>query len=67
MDDQFVLAAAPLVAIGGLLALLGFLDLSRREPKDVNGSRIIWGIALLAIPLGPVAYLWFGRRRPNSG
>lgn len=63
MSDQALLAAAPLAAIGGLLALLSALDLAHREARDVSGPRAVWAVALLAIPFGPVAYLWFGRRR----
>ena len=65
MSDQVVLAAAPLVAIGGLLALLCAIDLAHRDQRDLSGPWVLWAVALLAVPLGPVAYLWFGRRRPR--
>ena len=65
MSDQVVLAAAPLGANGGLLALLGAIDLAHRDQRELSGPRILWAVVLLAIPLGPVAYLWFGRRRPR--
>lgn len=67
MSDQVILAAAPLVAIGGLLALLSAIDLAGRGQHEVNGPRAIWGASLLAIPLGPILYLWFARKRnPRS-
>jgi hypothetical protein len=65
MDNQLLLAAAPLAAIGGLLALLGAIDLTHRKTSDIAGPRALWAVALLAVPFGPVAYLWFGRRQPR--
>lgn len=65
MNDQVLLAAAPLAAIGGLLALLSAIDLTHRKASDVAGPRALWAGALLAVPFGPVAYLWFGRRHPR--
>ena len=64
MDAQLVLAAAPLAVLGTFLLLLSVIDLVNREPSQiVGGSKIAWAVALLAIPIGPVAYLWFGRKR----
>jgi hypothetical protein len=67
MDAQLVLALSPLIVLGGLLLLLSGIDLARRPSSEVSGgSRIPWAIWLLFIPVGPITYLWFGRRmRPN--
>ena len=64
MDAQLVLGAAPLAVLGTFLLVLSAIDLANREPSQiVGGSKIAWGIALLVVPVGPVAYLWFGRKR----
>lgn len=64
MDAQLVLSAAPLAVLGMFLVVLSAIDLvSRERPQIVGGSKIVWGVALLAIPVGPIAYLWFGRKR----
>ena len=67
MDAQLVLAAAPLAALGGLLMVLAAIDLVGRERAEVTGgSKVLWAVGLLLVPFGPIAYLWFGRkRRPN--
>lgn len=67
MSDQLVIAAAPLVAIGGLLAAMAFVDLIGRERMEVSGGwKAPWVVAILVIPVGPIVYLWFGRKvRPR--
>lgn len=60
-----MLGAAPLATLGAFLVVLSALDLAKRERSEiVGGSKVAWAIALLAIPVGPIAYLWFGRKRP---
>jgi hypothetical protein len=67
MDAQLALALSPLIVLGGLLLLLSGIDLARRSNTEVSGgSRVPWAIWLLFIPVGPITYLWFGRRvQPN--
>ena len=66
MDAQLVLASAPLAVLGTFLLVLSVIDLANREPSQiVGGSKIVWSVAMLAIPIGPVAYLWFGRKRTH--
>ena len=63
MTDQLVIAAAPLIAVGGLLAAMALLDLLNRDRADLAGNtKVLWAIAILLIPIGPIAYLWFGRK-----
>jgi hypothetical protein len=64
MDSQTVLAAAPLAALSGLLLLLALIDLLGRPAAAVAGHKAVWAIALLLTPIGPILYLWMGRR-PN--
>jgi len=64
VDAQLVLGAAPLAVLGTFLVVLSAIDLVNRERAQiVGGSKLVWGVALLAIPVGPIAYLWFGRKR----
>ena len=63
MTDQLIIAAAPLIAVGGLLAAMALLDLLGRDRTDVAGNwKVPWLLAILLIPIGPIAYLWFGRK-----
>ena len=61
MDAQLVLAAAPLVTVGSLLSLFALIELVGRPVERVHGPKLVWGLALLVIVIGPLAYLWFGR------
>jgi hypothetical protein len=55
-----------LVVAGGLAELvvttLAARDLARRERNEVRGSKVMWAAALVVQPVGPVAYLLFGRQ-----
>ncbi|MER7367548.1 PLDc N-terminal domain-containing protein [Nonomuraea wenchangensis] len=39
------------------------VDLSRRPAADVRGRKGLWWPAIFVQPVGPVAYLLWGRRR----
>lgn len=45
----------------GLFAI-AWIDLSRREPDQVNGSKLLWRAALFINYVGPIAYLTKGRK-----
>ena len=62
MDAQLALAAAPMALLGTLLFLFTLLDLVHRPATQVAGPKLAWGFALLILGLGPIAYLWFGRK-----
>ena len=64
MDAQSVLAAAPLAVLGTFLPVLSAIDLADRDASQiVGGSKIVSGGSLFAIPVGPIAYRWSGRKR----
>jgi hypothetical protein len=64
MDAQLVLALAPVAVLGGLLQVLAAIDLLGRERDEIaGGSKVPWAVGLLAVPVGPIVYLWFGRDR----
>ncbi len=37
-------------------------DLSRRPAAQVRGSKVAWALGCFVQPVGPLAYLKFGRR-----
>jgi phospholipase D-like protein len=37
-------------------------DLARRPGDDVRGPKLLWVLACVVQPFGPLAYLAFGRR-----
>lgn len=45
-----------------LLTTIAARDLARRDPSQVRGPKILWVPALLVQPVGPPAYLLWGRR-----
>ncbi|GLY02844.1 MULTISPECIES: PLDc N-terminal domain-containing protein [Actinoplanes] len=46
------------------LTVYAAVDLTRRHPSNIRGHKAVWWPLLLVQPLGPVAYLLRGRRRP---
>jgi hypothetical protein len=49
--------------LGVVLTGRALLDLARRPAAEVRGRKALWALGCLVQPLGPVAYLVFGRRR----
>jgi hypothetical protein len=53
------------------LAVTAFRDIRRRSPEELNGNKRLWtasifamtGLFGIAIPLAPLAYFLFGRKR----
>lgn len=41
-------------------------DLSRRAPGTVRGSRLLWVLAFVVQPFGPLAYFAFGRAAEDA-
>ena len=41
-------------------------DIRRRRDNEINGRRKIWTLAAFAPPVGPIAYLLFGRKRGDQ-
>lgn len=61
----------PVRAIGqGLinlvLVMLTVRDIRKRSDDELNGSRKLWLLAAFAPPIGPIAYLVFGRKRGSG-
>jgi Phospholipase_D-nuclease N-terminal len=45
-----------------LTAVAG-VDLYRRQPEDIRGPKALWWPIIFVQPVGPIAYLKFGRRQ----
>lgn len=45
------------------LTTVALVDLARRPADQVRGSKVAWALGCFVQPVGPVAYLRFGRRR----
>lgn len=63
--------AKALVIVGSLVELvlttLALRDLSRRSAAQVRGPKLMWRLVAFVQPVGPIAYLLFGRRREGRG
>ena len=51
----------PMVHLGVLAAVL--LDIRRRAPDRIRGSKRLWRLAAFVQPIGPISYVLFGRKR----
>jgi len=56
-----------MVAVEFALTSAAAVDLSFRARRDVRGRKTFWWAAILVPPVGPIAYLLLGRRRPRRG
>ena len=62
--QRAMMGVAALVQLGLLTAAQ--IDLLRRPAERVRGSKWGWRAATLVNFAGPLAYFFFGRRRPGS-
>jgi hypothetical protein len=46
-----------------VLVILTVRDIRKRSDDELTGNRKLWLLAAFAPPLGPIAYLIFGRKR----
>jgi hypothetical protein len=46
------------------LTVTALTDLARRASAQVRGPKALWALSCIVQPVGPVAYLLLGRRRP---
>ena len=58
--QKVALVAASVVEL--TLTATALVDLSRRPPDQVRGPKLAWAVGCFVQPVGPVAYLRFGRR-----
>jgi hypothetical protein len=57
------------IVVGGAIELvlttLALVDLVRRPAAQVRGPKTLWALGSVVQPVGPIAYLLFGRRQPH--
>lgn len=57
----------PLAALELILIIVALVDLVRREPDQVNGSKVMWTLIILFIStIGPICYFILGRKERNN-
>ncbi|GAC1350397.1 MAG: hypothetical protein NVSMB27_32520 [Ktedonobacteraceae bacterium] len=57
----------PLAALELILIIVALVDLIRREPSRVNGSKIVWGLIIVLIAtIGPICYFILGRKEQED-
>jgi hypothetical protein len=49
-------------AVEAVLTVTVLRDLARRPGGEVRGPKLLWVLACVVQPFGPLAYLAFGRR-----
>jgi hypothetical protein len=47
-----------------VLTTIALRDLARRPWTEVRGPKALWALGCVVQPIGPIAYLACGRRRP---
>jgi hypothetical protein len=58
-----------IIALGAVelvLTTVALVDLARRPRELVRGPKALWALGCFVQPVGPVAYLAAGRRRPTG-
>jgi hypothetical protein len=58
---------AGLLVLGSVelaLTATALVDLARRPADRVRGPKVAWALGCFVQPVGPIAYLTLGRRRP---
>lgn len=58
-QQQVIIVGALLEAVITTVALV---DLARRPQAQVRGPKAAWALGCIVQPVGPIAYLAFGRR-----
>ena len=57
----------PLAALELILIIVALVDLIRREPDQVNGSKVMWTLIIILIStIGPICYFILGRKERNN-
>lgn len=46
------------------LTATALVDLARRPAEQVRGRKALWALGVLVQPVGPIAYLAWGARKP---
>lgn len=66
LSDRQKTAILVLVSVELSLTATAIVDLVRRPADQIRGRKGVWAMGLLVQPVGPIAYLAWGARRPTS-
>ena len=66
LSDRQKTAILVLVSVELSLTATALVDLVRRPAEQIRGRKAFWAAGLLVQPVGPIAYLVWGARRPIS-
>ncbi|MFC5821760.1 PLD nuclease N-terminal domain-containing protein [Nonomuraea harbinensis] len=56
-----------LMSAEAALTITAAVDLAFGPKETVRGRRGLWWLGIFVQPVGPIAYLLWGRRRPRNG
>jgi hypothetical protein len=59
-------AVLTLASVELALTATALVDLARRPAAEVRGRKAVWAFAVFLQPVGPVAYLAWGRHAPRA-
>jgi len=63
LTGQYVILILPLAILELILLVVALVDLLRREPGQVRGSKILWALVILLVgTVGPILYFVVGRK-----
>ena len=48
------------------LTVVALVDLVKRAPEQIRGPKGLWAVGVLIQPVGPIAYLAWGRHAPGA-
>lgn len=49
-----------------VLTAIALVDLVKRPPEQIRGTKGLWAVGVFIQPVGPIAYLMVGRRSPGA-
>ena len=59
MQRRAIIAGGALEAV---MTTYAVVDLARRPKSEVRGPKLLWPLAFVVQPVGPLLYLFWGRR-----
>jgi hypothetical protein len=66
LTDAQKTAVLTVASVELALTATALVDLVRRPADQVRGRKAVWGLVVLLQPIGPVAYLAWGRHTPRA-
>jgi hypothetical protein len=62
-SGQLIVLILPVAILELILLIVALVDLLRREPGRVRGSKVLWALVIILIgTIGPILYFILGRK-----